>query len=207
MAYFHCGPLDHLQGERTGRMNSKLGRKYYIHKLEYRLKAHKSNITLQTIHYIDKKKTKNNNKKRFHNHSLQYHSSMMMKNPLGRKTISNDYLTSPAPPSMTAPPWLLQASWLLPCIADTAVGGWMYAWMGEFEAIMWPLVKKATYKCNPFTMSYVNDHTVLFSAEVYVMGILFCLGIFLSFYLLTFLMACLDNRRYAPSLSSVSLWY
>ncbi|XP_056467573.1 SID1 transmembrane family member 2 isoform X2 [Gadus chalcogrammus] len=33
------------------------------------------------------------------------------------------------------------------------------------------------------------------NSEVYVMGMLFCLGIFLSFYLLTFLMACLDNRR------------
>uniref|UniRef100_A0AAQ4P9B3 SID1 transmembrane family, member 2 n=1 Tax=Gasterosteus aculeatus aculeatus TaxID=481459 RepID=A0AAQ4P9B3_GASAC len=31
--------------------------------------------------------------------------------------------------------------------------------------------------------------------EVYVMGMLFCLGIFLSFYLLTFLMACLENKR------------
>uniref|UniRef100_A0A8C5C3X0 SID1 transmembrane family member 2 n=1 Tax=Gadus morhua TaxID=8049 RepID=A0A8C5C3X0_GADMO len=44
------------------------------------------------------------------------------------------------------------------------------------------------------------------NSEVYVMGMLFCLGIFLSFYLLTFLMACLDNRRYAHSLS-VSLLY
>ncbi|KAK0135075.1 SID1 transmembrane family member 2 [Merluccius polli] len=33
------------------------------------------------------------------------------------------------------------------------------------------------------------------NSEVYVMGMLFCLGIFLSFYLLTFLVACLDNRR------------
>ncbi|KAG7270512.1 hypothetical protein CRUP_026404 [Coryphaenoides rupestris] len=32
-------------------------------------------------------------------------------------------------------------------------------------------------------------------SEVYVMGMLLCLGIFLSFYLLTFLVACLDNRR------------
>ncbi|XP_056139010.1 SID1 transmembrane family member 2 isoform X2 [Lampris incognitus] len=31
--------------------------------------------------------------------------------------------------------------------------------------------------------------------EVYVMGMLFCLGIFLSFYVLTLLMACLENRR------------
>uniref|UniRef100_A0A673LKT7 SID1 transmembrane family member 2-like n=1 Tax=Sinocyclocheilus rhinocerous TaxID=307959 RepID=A0A673LKT7_9TELE len=31
--------------------------------------------------------------------------------------------------------------------------------------------------------------------EVYVMGMLFCLGIFLSFYLLTFLMACVENKR------------
>ena len=54
-------------------------------------------------------------------------------------------------------------------------------------------------------MSCVNDHAVSFSAEVYVMGMLFCLGIFLSFYLLTFLMACLDNRRYAPSLFSQSV--
>ncbi|CAL8360701.1 unnamed protein product [Merluccius merluccius] len=33
------------------------------------------------------------------------------------------------------------------------------------------------------------------NSEVYVMGMLFCLGIFLSFYLLTFLVACLENRR------------
>ena len=72
------------------------------------------------------------------------------------------------------------------------------------KRIEWPLVKKALHL--PFTMSYVYDHAVLFSAEVYVMGMLFCLGIFLSFYLLTFLMACLDNRRYAHSLS-VSLLY
>ncbi|CAL8349757.1 unnamed protein product [Lota lota] len=43
------------------------------------------------------------------------------------------------------------------------------------------------------------------SSEVYVMGMLFCLGIFLSFYLLTFLMACVDNRRYAFSLLSQSV--
>ncbi|KAI4897705.1 hypothetical protein NFI96_012945 [Prochilodus magdalenae] len=33
------------------------------------------------------------------------------------------------------------------------------------------------------------------SSEVYVMGMLFCLGIFLSFYVLTFLVACIENRR------------
>uniref|UniRef100_A0A8C9VD87 SID1 transmembrane family member 2 n=1 Tax=Scleropages formosus TaxID=113540 RepID=A0A8C9VD87_SCLFO len=33
------------------------------------------------------------------------------------------------------------------------------------------------------------------SAEVYVMGMLFCLGIFLSFYVLTFLVACIENKR------------
>uniref|UniRef100_A0A671XWE7 SID1 transmembrane family member 2 n=1 Tax=Sparus aurata TaxID=8175 RepID=A0A671XWE7_SPAAU len=33
------------------------------------------------------------------------------------------------------------------------------------------------------------------NSEVYVMGMLFCLGIFLSFYLLTLLVACLENRR------------
>lgn len=32
-------------------------------------------------------------------------------------------------------------------------------------------------------------------AEAYVMGMLFCLGIFLSFYILTFLMACIENKR------------
>ncbi|XP_061781569.1 SID1 transmembrane family member 2 isoform X3 [Nerophis lumbriciformis] len=32
-------------------------------------------------------------------------------------------------------------------------------------------------------------------SEVYVMGMLFCLGIFLSFYLLTLLVACLQNKR------------
>ncbi|XP_070825959.1 SID1 transmembrane family member 2 isoform X1 [Chaetodon trifascialis] len=33
------------------------------------------------------------------------------------------------------------------------------------------------------------------NSEVYVMGMLFCLGIFLSFYLLTLLVACLENKR------------
>ncbi|XP_033486221.1 SID1 transmembrane family member 2 isoform X1 [Epinephelus lanceolatus] len=37
--------------------------------------------------------------------------------------------------------------------------------------------------------------TPAINSEVYVMGMLFCLGIFLSFYLLTFLMACLENKR------------
>ncbi|KAF5896484.1 SID1 transmembrane family member 2 isoform X3, partial [Clarias magur] len=32
-------------------------------------------------------------------------------------------------------------------------------------------------------------------SEAYVMGMLFCLGIFLSFYILTFLMACIENKR------------
>ncbi|XP_051520927.1 SID1 transmembrane family member 2-like isoform X1 [Myxocyprinus asiaticus] len=33
------------------------------------------------------------------------------------------------------------------------------------------------------------------NSEVYVMGMLFCFGIFLSFYLLTFLVACVENKR------------
>uniref|UniRef100_A0A9J8AVW2 SID1 transmembrane family member 2 n=1 Tax=Cyprinus carpio carpio TaxID=630221 RepID=A0A9J8AVW2_CYPCA len=33
------------------------------------------------------------------------------------------------------------------------------------------------------------------NSEVYVMGMLFCLGIFMSFYLLTFLVACVENKR------------
>ncbi|XP_044057306.1 SID1 transmembrane family member 2 isoform X4 [Siniperca chuatsi] len=33
------------------------------------------------------------------------------------------------------------------------------------------------------------------NSQVYVMGMLFCLGIFLSFYLLTLLVACLENKR------------
>uniref|UniRef100_A0A672IMS5 SID1 transmembrane family, member 2 n=1 Tax=Salarias fasciatus TaxID=181472 RepID=A0A672IMS5_SALFA len=33
------------------------------------------------------------------------------------------------------------------------------------------------------------------NSEVYVMGMLFCLGIFLSFYLLTLMVACLENKR------------
>ncbi|KAM9453708.1 SID1 transmembrane family member 2-like isoform 2-T2 [Salvelinus alpinus] len=33
------------------------------------------------------------------------------------------------------------------------------------------------------------------NTDVYVMGMLFCLGIFLSFYLLTFLVACVENKR------------
>nr|XP_023689241.1 SID1 transmembrane family member 2 isoform X5 [Paramormyrops kingsleyae] len=32
-------------------------------------------------------------------------------------------------------------------------------------------------------------------SEVYVMGMLFCLGIFLSFYIITFLVACVENKR------------
>ncbi|XP_069555663.1 SID1 transmembrane family member 2 isoform X2 [Brachyistius frenatus] len=37
--------------------------------------------------------------------------------------------------------------------------------------------------------------TPAINSEVYVMGMLFCLGIFLSFYLLTLLVACLENKR------------
>uniref|UniRef100_A0A8C3AEM5 SID1 transmembrane family member 2 n=1 Tax=Cyclopterus lumpus TaxID=8103 RepID=A0A8C3AEM5_CYCLU len=37
--------------------------------------------------------------------------------------------------------------------------------------------------------------TPAIKSEVYVMGMLFCLGIFLSFYLLTLLMTCLENKR------------
>uniref|UniRef100_A0A8C3AGG0 SID1 transmembrane family member 2 n=1 Tax=Cyclopterus lumpus TaxID=8103 RepID=A0A8C3AGG0_CYCLU len=48
--------------------------------------------------------------------------------------------------------------------------------------------------------------TPAIKSEVYVMGMLFCLGIFLSFYLLTLLMTCLENnvgRSRHESLSSV----
>ncbi|XP_038548574.1 SID1 transmembrane family member 2 isoform X1 [Micropterus salmoides] len=37
--------------------------------------------------------------------------------------------------------------------------------------------------------------TPAINSEVYVMGMLFCLGIFFSFYLLTFVVACLENKR------------
>ncbi|KAM7413539.1 hypothetical protein PAMA_020762 [Pampus argenteus] len=37
--------------------------------------------------------------------------------------------------------------------------------------------------------------TPAIKSEVYVMGMLFCLGIFLSFYLLTLLVACVENKR------------
>ncbi|KAI1893273.1 hypothetical protein AGOR_G00122010 [Albula goreensis] len=33
------------------------------------------------------------------------------------------------------------------------------------------------------------------NSEVYVMGMLFCLGVFLSFYIITFLVACVENKR------------
>lgn len=33
------------------------------------------------------------------------------------------------------------------------------------------------------------------TADTYVMGVLFCLGIFLSLYLLTLLVACVENKR------------
>uniref|UniRef100_A0A4W4ERL5 SID1 transmembrane family member 2 n=1 Tax=Electrophorus electricus TaxID=8005 RepID=A0A4W4ERL5_ELEEL len=33
------------------------------------------------------------------------------------------------------------------------------------------------------------------NSNVYIMGVLFCLGIFLSFYILTFLVACIENKR------------
>ncbi|XP_041090879.1 SID1 transmembrane family member 2 isoform X4 [Polyodon spathula] len=50
---------------------------------------------------------------------------------------------------------------------------------------------------NPGNRSKVLDVVVTpaIKSEVYVMGMLFCLGIFLSFYLLTFLTACLQNKR------------
>lgn len=41
----------------------------------------------------------------------------------------------------------------------------------------------------------VQLHLLPSAAEVYVMGMLFCLGIFLSFYLLTLLVACVENKR------------
>ncbi|KAM6932356.1 SID1 transmembrane family member 2 isoform 2-T2 [Lycodopsis pacificus] len=41
--------------------------------------------------------------------------------------------------------------------------------------------------------------TPAIKSEVYVMGMLFCLGIFLSFYLLTLLMACVENKRMKKS--------
>ncbi|XP_074497490.1 SID1 transmembrane family member 2 isoform X2 [Sebastes fasciatus] len=41
--------------------------------------------------------------------------------------------------------------------------------------------------------------TPAIKSEVYVMGMMFCLGIFLSFYLLTLLMACLENKRLKKS--------
>lgn len=41
----------------------------------------------------------------------------------------------------------------------------------------------------------MNCPCLLSTAEVYVMGMLFCLGIFLSFYLLTLLVACVQNKR------------
>ncbi|XP_058866366.1 SID1 transmembrane family member 2-like isoform X2 [Acipenser ruthenus] len=50
---------------------------------------------------------------------------------------------------------------------------------------------------NPGNRSKVLDVIVTpaIKSEAYVMGMLFCLGIFLSFYLLTFLTACLQNKR------------
>lgn len=62
--------------------------------------------------------------------------------------------------------------------------------------------------CELNTTSFIHSFLSLFihlfihslcvfvsSADVYVMGMLFCLGIFLSFYLLTFLVACVENKR------------
>ncbi|XP_077077533.1 SID1 transmembrane family member 2 isoform X1 [Siphateles boraxobius] len=50
---------------------------------------------------------------------------------------------------------------------------------------------------DPGNRSKTLDVTVspAINSEVYVMGMLFCLGIFLSFYLLTFLVACVENKR------------
>uniref|UniRef100_A0A8C9SVP9 SID1 transmembrane family member 2 n=1 Tax=Scleropages formosus TaxID=113540 RepID=A0A8C9SVP9_SCLFO len=48
------------------------------------------------------------------------------------------------------------------------------------------------------------------NSEVYVMGMLFCLGIFLSFYVLTFLVACIENKRlveeFTLSCPKITLW-
>uniref|UniRef100_A0A8C9ZSR4 SID1 transmembrane family member 2 n=1 Tax=Sander lucioperca TaxID=283035 RepID=A0A8C9ZSR4_SANLU len=46
--------------------------------------------------------------------------------------------------------------------------------------------------------------TPAINSEVYVMGMLFCLGIFLSFYLLTLLMTCLENNSEAITDSATS---
>uniref|UniRef100_A0A8C1N828 SID1 transmembrane family, member 2 n=1 Tax=Cyprinus carpio TaxID=7962 RepID=A0A8C1N828_CYPCA len=43
------------------------------------------------------------------------------------------------------------------------------------------------------------------NSEVYVMGMLFCLGIFMSFYLLTFLVACVENKRYGTVFEDASI--
>uniref|UniRef100_A0A8C1NAT1 SID1 transmembrane family, member 2 n=1 Tax=Cyprinus carpio TaxID=7962 RepID=A0A8C1NAT1_CYPCA len=43
------------------------------------------------------------------------------------------------------------------------------------------------------------------NSEVYVMGMLFCLGIFMSFYLLTFLVACVENKRYGTVFEDAAL--
>uniref|UniRef100_A0A8C2A2W5 SID1 transmembrane family, member 2 n=1 Tax=Cyprinus carpio TaxID=7962 RepID=A0A8C2A2W5_CYPCA len=48
-------------------------------------------------------------------------------------------------------------------------------------------------------------HSVCSLAEVYVMGMLFCLGIFMSFYLLTFLVACVENKRYGTVFEDAAL--
>ncbi|KAJ8403735.1 hypothetical protein AAFF_G00346030 [Aldrovandia affinis] len=50
---------------------------------------------------------------------------------------------------------------------------------------------------DPGNRSKVLDVVVspAINSEVYVMGMLFCLGIFLSFYVLTFLVACVENKR------------
>uniref|UniRef100_A0A8C1N7A2 SID1 transmembrane family, member 2 n=1 Tax=Cyprinus carpio TaxID=7962 RepID=A0A8C1N7A2_CYPCA len=57
----------------------------------------------------------------------------------------------------------------------------------------------------PLLPGYSFVHSVCSLAEVYVMGMLFCLGIFMSFYLLTFLVACVENKRYGTVFEDAAL--
>lgn len=57
--------------------------------------------------------------------------------------------------------------------------GWVTAFEGSPECCDWCVELSASFP----------------TAEAYVGGMLFCLGIFLSFYLLTILLACWENWR------------
>lgn len=73
------------------------------------------------------------------------------------------------------------------------------------DVLVSPAIDCESHRCSPCWRSGLTDRwdqevfdvsgSLRPTAGVYVKGMLFCLGIFLSFYLLTLLVACIENKR------------